>query len=109
MREEVYNLKGRLEEIEKKAAQQEKEIEKLRDQVRILQERSKPFKKPTYEQVSYFFSAEGLPDEAENFYNFYESKDWKVGKTKMKNWKLAAQRWIKKNKPAPTQGYLSDI
>lgn len=32
--------------------------------------------------------------EAECFFYFYNSKDWKVGKTPMKNWKSAASGWI---------------
>ena len=30
----------------------------------------------------------------EKFFNFYESKDWYVGKNKMKNWRAAANNWI---------------
>jgi len=30
---------------------------------------------------------------AEQIHAFYEQKDWKVGKTKMKNWKLAVKGW----------------
>lgn len=32
--------------------------------------------------------------ESEKFINFYESKGWLVGKTKMKNWKAAASNWV---------------
>lgn len=34
---------------------------------------------------------------AEDFVNFYGCKNWMVGRTKMKNWKFALNRWIKKN------------
>ena len=36
-------------------------------------------------------------DEGEKFFNFYESKDWHVGKSKMKKWEAAARNWIKRN------------
>jgi len=29
----------------------------------------------------------------EAFYDFYESKDWKIGKNKMKDWKAAVRTW----------------
>lgn len=32
---------------------------------------------------------------AEDFVNFYGCKNWMVGRTKMKNWKFALNRWIK--------------
>ena len=36
--------------------------------------------------------------EAELFYNFYGSKNWHVGKNKMKNYKLAIAGWITRKK-----------
>lgn len=45
------------------------------------------------------FMSEKLDDftamgEADKFMNFYEAKDWFIGKNKMKNWKAAASGWI---------------
>jgi len=37
------------------------------------------------------FSAMG---EADKFINFYQSKNWMVGKTKMKDWRAAARGWL---------------
>ena len=34
---------------------------------------------------------------AEDFINYYGCKNWMVGRTKMKNWKFALNRWIKNN------------
>jgi len=36
--------------------------------------------------------------EAEKFWNFYESKGWKVGGDPMKNWKASAAGWNSRNK-----------
>lgn len=33
--------------------------------------------------------------DANHFYDFYESKGWKVGSTKMKDWKATARNWIR--------------
>ena len=32
-------------------------------------------------------------DQGEKFWNFYESKNWMIGKNKMKNWKAAIKTW----------------
>ena len=37
--------------------------------------------------------------EAINFYEYYESNGWKVGRNSMKKWKLAANRWVRNAKP----------
>ena len=37
--------------------------------------------------------------EAINFYEYYESNGWKVGRNAMKKWKLAANRWVRNSKP----------
>ena len=42
-------------------------------------------------------------DEANSFKDFYESKGWVVGKTKMKCWKAAVRNWLKGYK-AKTKG-----
>jgi hypothetical protein len=31
--------------------------------------------------------------QADKFWNFYESKNWMIGKNKMKNWKAAIKTW----------------
>jgi hypothetical protein len=35
---------------------------------------------------------------AEQFYDFYQSKGWMVGKTKMKDWKAAVRNWERNRK-----------
>ena len=44
-----------------------------------------------------FEEAGSTSDEGEKFFNFYTSKGWLVGKSKMKNWEAAARNWIKRN------------
>jgi hypothetical protein len=58
----------------------------------------KKFVKPTIDEIQKEF----VDIDAERFYNYYESKGWLVGNTKMKNWKAAATNWIAKDKPKPT-------
>ena len=52
--------------------------------------------KPTLEELSlYFAEKQQQSNEAEKFYNYFESNGWLVGgKTPMKNWKAAANNWM---------------
>lgn len=50
------------------------------------------------ETVAYFESKGSTAIEAEKFWLFYDSKNWMVGKSKMKKWQSAASGWITRNK-----------
>ena len=50
------------------------------------------------ETVSYFESKGSTSSEAEKFWLFYDSKNWMVGKSKMKKWQSADSGWITRNK-----------
>lgn len=52
-------------------------------------------KRPTLQEVTDYFEEKGHKKESDVFFNYYESNGWKVGKNPMKNWKAAAQNWIK--------------
>ena len=50
--------------------------------------------------------------EAINFFEYYESNGWKVGRNAMKKWKLAANRWIRNAKPKKkglSEEYFGDL
>jgi len=60
------------------------------------------FLKPSKNDLSLFFQSKGesltwAEAEAEKFLNFYESKDWYIGKNKMRKWKSAAAGWYNRN------------
>jgi len=60
------------------------------------------------EVASYFIEKGSTKKEGEKFYNFYGSKGWLVGKSPMKNWRLAASNWIGRNAQSkPDSSYLS--
>ena len=71
------------EEKEKSCAKKEKEPVKR-------------FQKPTIEEVRAYITEKGYDVDAERFWNFYEAKDWFIGKNKMKNWRAAVATWQKK-------------
>jgi hypothetical protein len=57
------------------------------------------FTPPTVSEVSDYFSERGGdPAEGERFVDFYESKGWLVGKSKMKSWKAAVRNWVSRSK-----------
>lgn len=51
------------------------------------------FIKPTLEEVNQYCLERSNGINAEAFYDFYESKDWYVGKNKMKDWKACVRTW----------------
>ena len=58
----------------------------------------KKFNKPELHEVQNHFEEVGYLEEADNFFNYYESNGWKVGKNAMKDWKAASRNWIKNSK-----------
>lgn len=57
----------------------------------------KVFKKPTLEEVSEYCKERNNNIDPYTFIDFYESKDWYVGKNKMKDWKACIRTWEKRN------------
>ena len=51
------------------------------------------FSPPTQDQVQEYVSANGYNVDASRFVDYYKSKGWMVGKTKMKDWKAAVRNW----------------
>ena len=59
------------------------------------------FQKPTIEEIRQYCLEKGYNVDAEQFFNFYESKGWVVGKSPMKNWRAAVCTWNKREKDIP--------
>lgn len=60
--------------------------------------RSKPFVKPTREEVRAYCIERGNDIDPDKFYDYYESNGWMVGKSKMKDWKAAVRTWERNSK-----------
>lgn len=63
---------------------------------KIRNEKSKKFIPPTLEEVVYELRSQRVryyQQNAEKFWNFYEAKNWMIGKNKMKSWKAAIKTW----------------
>lgn len=59
----------------------------------------KVFKKPTIDEIKDYCNERNNGINAEAFYDFYESKDWYVGKNKMKDWKACIRTWERRSEP----------
>ena len=56
------------------------------------------FKIPTIIQVKEYCTERKNNVDAETFCDFYESKDWLIGKNKMKSWKACVRTWEKSSR-----------
>ena len=59
--------------------------------------KNKRFKKPSVEDIKEYCIERKNVVDAESFFNYYESKGWKIGKSAMKDWKSAVRTWEKNN------------
>ena len=60
--------------------------------------KSVSFKKPTIIEIKEYCTERKNNVDSETFYHFYESKDWQIGKEKMKNWKSCIITWEKSSR-----------
>ena len=60
------------------------------------------FRKPTFEEVQAYCLERNNGIDPEQFIDYYESKGWVVGKSKMKDWKACVRTWERNRKGKPT-------
>ena len=89
----VSNMSG-----EEKEKEEEKEEEK--------KPRAGKFTPPTVTEVSSYCKERKNDVDAERFCDFYQSKNWMVGKNKMKDWRAAVRTWEKKDGVKSKEVYL---
>lgn len=53
------------------------------------------FKKPSLIDIQDYCSEHNINTDYEKFFNYYESKGWRVGSSQMKDWKAAIKNWAK--------------
>lgn len=90
-----------LEEICKKSTPEieielEKDIEiekEIHSSVKSTTTKRKRFEKPTPSQITQYCLERNNNVNAEQFYDYYESNGWKVGKNAMKDWKACVRTW----------------
>lgn len=69
----------------------------------------KSFTKPTIEEIKQYCDERNNSINAEAFYDFYESKDWYVGKNKMKDWKACIRTWERRNETKPKKKSIDEV
>lgn len=80
-------------EIEKEL-EIEKEIElELDTKANKSPTKAKSFVKPTLSEIEQYCIERNNNVNAEQFFDYYESNGWKVGKNSMKNWQAAVRTW----------------
>lgn len=58
----------------------------------------KVFTKPSIQEIDEYCKERNNGIDANRFYDFYESKNWMIGKNKMVNWKACVRTWEQRNK-----------
>ena len=62
---------------------------------------SSRFQKPSLEEIRKYCISRGNQVDPEQFFNFYESKGWMVGRSHMKDWRASVRTWEKREKEIP--------
>ena len=76
---------------------EEKEYKENKEYICATQ-RCTVFQKPTISDVKSYIALKGYTDvDAEQWYSYYESNGWKVGRNPMKNWHAAIATWHRSN------------
>ena len=74
-------------------------------------EKEKPtrFFPPSLEEVKNYILEKNYEVDAEAFVAFYSSKDWFIGKNKMRDWRAALVTWEKRKREQPANNKLNNI
>lgn len=67
----------------------------------LYKRESSRFQKPSIDEIRQYCSSRNNSVDPEQFYNFYESKGWTIGRTPMKDWRAAVRTWEKREKEVP--------
>ena len=94
------NVQTNLRQISKKSPpeieielEKEIKIEKEIDSSASTTTKRKRFEKPTLSEIEQYCIERNNNVNAEQFFDYYESNGWKVGKNSMKDWKAAVRTW----------------
>ena len=71
--------------------------EKPAQEIQQEKPKRKNFVKPTIEEITDFCKEKKININVKKFFLHYESNGWHVGKSPMKSWKAAVQKWAENN------------
>ena len=66
---------------------------KERKEKNIREEGKQSFHPPSLEEIKSYCLANNLKTNPDEFFNYYETNGWRIGKNKMKRWDLTAKNW----------------
>ena len=72
--------------------------EKPEQEIQQEKPKRKNFVKPTVEEIAAFCKEKKYTVSAQQFFNYYESNGWKIGRNAMKSWQAAVQNWNTRDK-----------
>jgi len=78
----------------------------------VNKKRGRAFEKPSLDEIGQYCKERSNGISPQQFFDFYESKGWMVGKTKMKDWKACIRTWenrqkAESNAPPEKKDYLT--
>lgn len=88
----IIRINNGAEEIERPLQNPEPE-EKAAQEIQPEKPKRKNFVKPTVEEIAAYCKEKNYNVNAQQFFNYYESNGWKIGRNAMKSWQAAAQNW----------------
>ena len=92
-----YGVKNTLQEVEKihpnDTDMNDTEINDTKRYTETRKQGTHNFEKPTVEEINDYCLERDNDVDPEAFFDFYESKGWKVGRNPMKDWKAAVRNW----------------
>ena len=72
--------------------------EKPAQEIQQEKPKRKNFVKPTVEEIAAFCKEKKININVHQFFNYYESNGWKIGRNAMKSWQAAVQNWNTRDK-----------
>lgn len=93
----IIRINNGAEEIERPLQNPEPE-EKAAQEIQQEKPKRKNFVKPTVEEIAAYCKEKNYNVNAQQFFNYYESNGWKIGRNAMKSWQAAVQNWNTRDK-----------
>lgn len=79
-----------------------------KDNLSVIQKKQ-IFQKPTIEEIDAYCRESKNYIDVGRFFDFYECKGWKVGKSPMKDWRAAVRNWARSETSAPASRKTADV
>lgn len=91
-------------DVESKTSRESTEEEKKKTANAVKKETASRFQPPSVDDVRKYCRERGNGVDAEQFVDFYTSKNWMVGKNRMRDWKAAVRTWeVRDGRPRTVQ------